>query len=282
MAEAAAKANKAGCRCASASTPARSPIFPRAQRENPSRHVTAAARARGAHGAVGFEDFKALIKSTNVPNTIASNRLLGREDPRPAPPRHHLGRDQVVRLAQVVGGPRTPLADGIGDTSASPCRPSTRRRRSRSLGDPQGAEVRERGPVLIVPDLRRLSSTWTGSVAEIEQRLRENEEPTEVPVLGCAVNGSARRRTPTAGSPAPRTRADPREESRCARCPQDELVEALSPRSTSRSTRRRSGGPAEGRRGAAWPRRSRRRTPVSRPRSGSRRWVPRLIRGSAR
>src|SRR6478736_4403933 len=63
-----------------------------------------------------FEDFKVSIKSTNVPNTIAANRLLSEKIPYPL----HLGITEAGTkwsgsLKSSVGL-GTLLADGIGDT----------------------------------------------------------------------------------------------------------------------------------------------------------------------
>ena len=64
-----------------------------------------------------FEDFKVSIKSTSVPSTVASNRLLAERIGIPCTwgsPR----RARVVGLAEV--GRRAPaLADGIGDVRIS-------------------------------------------------------------------------------------------------------------------------------------------------------------------
>src|SRR2546421_9306599 len=50
--------------------------------------------------------------------------------------------------------------------------------------------MRERGPVLIAcPTCGRLQFDMDTVVAEIERRLESYEEPIEVAVLGCAVNG---------------------------------------------------------------------------------------------
>src|SRR5207302_8960364 len=50
--------------------------------------------------------------------------------------------------------------------------------------------LRERGPVLIAcPTCGRLQFDMDTVVAEIERRLETYEEPIEVAVLGCAVNG---------------------------------------------------------------------------------------------
>jgi (E)-4-hydroxy-3-methylbut-2-enyl-diphosphate synthase len=51
-------------------------------------------------------------------------------------------------------------------------------------------KLRERGPVLIAcPTCGRLQFDMDTVVAEIERRLEAYEEPIEVAVLGCAVNG---------------------------------------------------------------------------------------------
>ena len=51
-------------------------------------------------------------------------------------------------------------------------------------------KLRERGPVLIAcPTCGRLQFDMDTVVADIEERLRAYEDPIEVAVLGCAVNG---------------------------------------------------------------------------------------------
>jgi (E)-4-hydroxy-3-methylbut-2-enyl-diphosphate synthase len=51
-------------------------------------------------------------------------------------------------------------------------------------------QLRERGPVLIAcPTCGRLQFDMDTVVAEIERRLERYEQPVEVAVLGCAVNG---------------------------------------------------------------------------------------------
>ena len=51
-------------------------------------------------------------------------------------------------------------------------------------------QLRERGPVLIAcPTCGRLQFDMDRVVAEVEQRLEAYEDPIEVSVLGCAVNG---------------------------------------------------------------------------------------------
>ncbi|MDQ6816319.1 MAG: flavodoxin-dependent (E)-4-hydroxy-3-methylbut-2-enyl-diphosphate synthase, partial [Actinomycetota bacterium] len=78
--------------------------------------VTAAAEFVELMERLRFENFKVSIKSTNVPNTIASNRLLSERIPYPL----HLGITEAgtkwsgsLKSAVGLG---TLLADGIGDT----------------------------------------------------------------------------------------------------------------------------------------------------------------------
>src|SRR2546421_5677853 len=86
--------------------------------------VTAAVEFVELMERLDFEDFKVSVKSTNVPNTIASNRLLSEKVDHPL----HLGITEAgtkwsgsLKSAVGLG---TLLADGIGDTiriSLSPC-----------------------------------------------------------------------------------------------------------------------------------------------------------------
>ena len=101
------------------------------ERENPVEALVAAAvEYVELMDRLDFEDFKVSIKSTNVPNTIASNRLLSEKIDNPL----HLGiteaGHEVVRLAQVGGRPRARCwPTGSATRSASRSPPSTRRRR---------------------------------------------------------------------------------------------------------------------------------------------------------
>ena len=87
------------------------------ERENPVEAlVTAAAEFVELMESLDFENFKVSIKSTNVPNTIAANRLLAERIPYPI----HLGITEAgtkwsgsLKSAVGLG---TLLADGVGDT----------------------------------------------------------------------------------------------------------------------------------------------------------------------
>jgi (E)-4-hydroxy-3-methylbut-2-enyl-diphosphate synthase len=138
-----------------------------------------------------FDNFKVSIKSTNVPNTIASNRLLSQRIPYPL----HLGITEAgtkwsgsLKSAVGLG---TLLADGIGDTIRISLSTFHAEEEVKVAWEILKAlQLRERGPVLIAcPTCGRLQFDMDTVVADIERRLEAYEEPIEVAVLGCAVNG---------------------------------------------------------------------------------------------
>src|SRR3954465_13111105 len=138
-----------------------------------------------------FYDFKVSIKSTSAPNTIGSNRLLAGRIDHPLPLGITEAGTKWTGSIKSAVGLGTLLADGIGDTIRI------------SLSTFQGAEevkvaweilkalkLRERGPCLIAcPTCGRLQFDMDTVVADIEERLRAYEDPVEVAVPGCAVNG---------------------------------------------------------------------------------------------
>ena len=138
-----------------------------------------------------FEDFKVSIKSTNVPNTIASNRLLSERIDYPL----HLGITEAgtkwsgsLKSAVGLG---TLLADGIGDTIRISLSTFHAEEEVKVAWEILKAlKLRERGPVLIAcPTCGRLQFDMDTVVAEVERRLEAYADPIEVSVLGCAVNG---------------------------------------------------------------------------------------------
>jgi (E)-4-hydroxy-3-methylbut-2-enyl-diphosphate synthase len=138
-----------------------------------------------------FENFKVSIKSTSVPNTIASNRLLAQKIDYPI----HLGITEAgtkwsgsLKSAVGLG---TLLADGVGDTIRISLSTFHAEEEVKVAWEILKAlKLRERGPVLIAcPTCGRLQFDMDTVVAEIERRLEQYEQPIEVAVLGCAVNG---------------------------------------------------------------------------------------------
>ena len=138
-----------------------------------------------------FENFKVSIKSTNVPYTIAANRLLAEKIDYPL----HLGITEAgtkwsgsLKSAVGLG---TLLADGIGDTIRISLSTFHAEEEVKVAWEILKAlKLRERGPVLIAcPTCGRLQFDMDSVVAEVERRLEAYEDPIEVSVLGCAVNG---------------------------------------------------------------------------------------------
>jgi (E)-4-hydroxy-3-methylbut-2-enyl-diphosphate synthase len=138
-----------------------------------------------------FENFKVSIKSTNVPYTIAANRLLSERIDYPL----HLGvTESGTRWSgslKSAVGLGTLLAAGIGDTiriSLSTFHAEEEVKVAWEIL--KSLQLRERGPVLIAcPTCGRLQFDMDTVVAEIEQRLERYDQAIEVAVLGCAVNG---------------------------------------------------------------------------------------------
>ncbi|MEI6447811.1 MAG: flavodoxin-dependent (E)-4-hydroxy-3-methylbut-2-enyl-diphosphate synthase [Actinomycetes bacterium] len=153
--------------------------------------VTAATEFVALMESVDFTNFKVSVKSTSVPDTIASNRLLSERIPYPL----HMGITEAgtkwsgsIKSAVGLG---TLLADGIGDTiriSLSTFHAEEEVKVGWEIL--KALKLRERGPVLIAcPTCGRLQFDMDSVVVEIEQRLEAYEDPIEVAVLGCAVNG---------------------------------------------------------------------------------------------
>src|SRR3954469_17112134 len=138
-----------------------------------------------------FNDFKVSIKSTNVPNTIASNRLLSQKIDYPL----HLGITEAGTrwsgsLKSAVGLGAL-LADNIGDTIRISLSTFQAEEEVKVAWEILKAlKLREKGPVLIAcPTCGRLQFDMDTVVADIERRLEAYDDPVEVAVLGCAVNG---------------------------------------------------------------------------------------------
>jgi (E)-4-hydroxy-3-methylbut-2-enyl-diphosphate synthase len=162
------------------------------ERENPVEALVAAAvEFVELMEGLDFYDFKVSIKSTNVPYTIAANRLLSEKIPYPL----HLGITEAgtkwsgsLKSAVGLG---TLLADGIGDTIRISLSTFHAEEEVKVAWEILKAlKLRERGPVLIAcPTCGRLQFDMDTVVNDIERRLERYEDPIEVAVLGCAVNG---------------------------------------------------------------------------------------------
>jgi (E)-4-hydroxy-3-methylbut-2-enyl-diphosphate synthase len=153
--------------------------------------VTAASEWVELMHRLDFYDFKVSMKSTSVPNTIASNRLLASKIDHPL----HLGVTEAGTkwsgsLKSAVGQ-GTLLADGIGDTIRISLSTFHAEEEVKVAWEILKAlKLRERGPVLIAcPTCGRLQFDMDSVVTEVERRLADYDDPIEVSILGCAVNG---------------------------------------------------------------------------------------------
>jgi (E)-4-hydroxy-3-methylbut-2-enyl-diphosphate synthase len=153
--------------------------------------VTAALETVELMERLEFGDFKISMKSTSVPNTIASNRELAARIDYPL----HLGVTEAgtkwsgsLKSAVGLG---TLLADGIGDTIRISLSTFHAEEEVKVAWEILKAlKLRERGPVLIAcPTCGRLQFDMDSVVAEVERRLEAYDDPIEVSILGCAVNG---------------------------------------------------------------------------------------------
>ena len=137
----------------------------------------------------GFYDTKISIKSSSVLNTIECYRLLSQRCDYPL----HLGVTEaggVLRGAiKSSVGMGVLLSEGIGDTlrvslTAAPEEEMTVAwELLRALG------LRQRGPEISCPTCGRTEIDLIGLAQEVERRLRTENAPIKVAVMGCVVNG---------------------------------------------------------------------------------------------
>ncbi len=137
-----------------------------------------------------FYDMKISLKAHDVPLTLAAYRLMSERVDYPL----HLGITEagtagtgIIKSAVGVGAL---LAEGIGDTI-----------RISLTGDPvvevrtaneilKALGLKEYGPTLVAcPTCGRTSINLVEIAEKVEERLRGMEDPIEVAVMGCVVNG---------------------------------------------------------------------------------------------
>ena len=140
--------------------------------------------------ALDFHDMKISLKAHDVPLTIAAYRLMSQTVDSPL----HLGITEagtanpgIIKSAVGIGAL---LAEGIGDTF-----------RISLTGDPvvevrvaneilKSLGLKEYGPTLVAcPTCGRTSIDLPDIAAQVEEKLKDIEEPIEVAVMGCVVNG---------------------------------------------------------------------------------------------
>ena len=153
--------------------------------------VTAAVETVELMERLDFTNFKVSMKSTRCPTRSPPTACCRERIPYPL----HLGVTEAgtkwsgsLKSAVGLG---TLLADGIGDTIRISLSTFHAEEEVKVAWEILKAlKLRERGPVLIAcPTCGRLQFDMDTVVAEVERRLEAYEDPIEVSVLGCAVNG---------------------------------------------------------------------------------------------
>jgi len=154
-----------------------------------------------------FENFKVSMKSTSVPNTIASNRLLSERIPYPL----HLGVTEAgtkwsgsLKSAVGLG---TLLADGIGDTIRISLSTFHAEEEVKVAWQILTAlKLRSAAPTSSpAPPAGACSSTWTPSSRRSSGAWRTTRTPSRCPCSAVPSTASARPATRTSASPAPKT-----------------------------------------------------------------------------
>lgn len=140
--------------------------------------------------ALDFHDMKISLKAHDVPLTIAAYRLMSQTVDYPL----HLGITEagtvntgIIKSAVGIGAL---LAEGIGDTFRISLtgNPVVEVRVANEILKSLG--LKEYGPTLVAcPTCGRTSIDLPAIAAQVEEKLRDIEEPIEVAVMGCVVNG---------------------------------------------------------------------------------------------
>ena len=138
----------------------------------------------------GFYDTKISIKSSSVLNTIECYRLLSQRCDYPL----HLGVTEaggVLRGAiKSSVGMGVLLSEGIGDTLRVSLTAAPEEEMTVAWELLHALGMRQRGPEIIsCPTCGRTEIDLIGLAQEVERRLRTENAPIKVAVMGCVVNG---------------------------------------------------------------------------------------------
>jgi (E)-4-hydroxy-3-methylbut-2-enyl-diphosphate synthase len=178
----------------------------------------------------GFDLIKISVKHSNVPNMVASYRLLSEKVDYPL----HLGVTEAGPppggLIKSVAGIASLLLDGIGDTIrfSLTTDPVEEAKSGRKLLEYLGLRERKGLDLIACPSCGR-AEVDVFKVAQDAQEALENEQlPIQVAVMGCVVNGPGEAREADIGIAAGRGRGHLFIKGQVVRVvPEDEMVEAL-------------------------------------------------------
>jgi len=169
-------------------------------RPTPEAMVESALREIAQLEAVGFDDIKVSLKSSDVLETVAAYRLMAERSDRPL----HLGVTEAGTL--IAGTVKSALGigillnEGIGDTiRVSLTRDPVEEVRV-AYEILRALDLRHRGPEIIsCPTCGRCEIDLFTLVEDVERRLAGVLDPIKVAVMGCVVNGPGEARQAKVG-----------------------------------------------------------------------------------
>ena len=178
----------------------------------------------------GFDQIKISVKHSNVPNMVASYRLLSEKVDYPL----HLGVTEAGPppggLIKSVAGIASLLLDGIGDTIrfSLTTDPVEEAQAGRKLLEYLGLRERKGLDLIACPSCGRAEVDVVQVAKDAQEALEAANLPIQVAVMGCVVNGPGEAREADIGIAAGRGRGHLFIKGQVVRVvPEDEMVEAL-------------------------------------------------------
>ncbi|MGI9647250.1 MAG: flavodoxin-dependent (E)-4-hydroxy-3-methylbut-2-enyl-diphosphate synthase [Acidimicrobiia bacterium] len=178
----------------------------------------------------GFDLIKISVKHSNVPNMVASYRLLSEKVDYPL----HLGVTEAGPppggLIKSVAGIASLLLDGIGDTIrfSLTADPIEEAEAGRKLLEYLGLRERKGLDLIACPSCGRAEVDVVQVAKDAQDALEAAKLPIQVAVMGCVVNGPGEAREADIGIAAGRGRGHLFIKGQVVRVvPEDEMVEAL-------------------------------------------------------
>jgi (E)-4-hydroxy-3-methylbut-2-enyl-diphosphate synthase len=178
----------------------------------------------------GFDLIKISVKHSNVPNMVASYRLLSERVDYP----FHLGVTEAGPppggLIKSVAGIASLLLDGIGDTIrfSLTADPIEEAEAGRKLLEYLGLRERKGLDLIACPSCGRAEVDVVQVAKDAQDALEAAKLPIQVAVMGCVVNGPGEAREADIGIAAGRGRGHLFIKGQVVRVvPEDEMVEAL-------------------------------------------------------
>ena len=179
---------------------------------------------------VDFSDIKISVKNSNVPNMVASYRLLADTVDYPL----HLGVTEAGPppggLIKSVAGISTLLLEGIGDTIrfSLTADPVEEAKAGRALLEYLGLRERKGLDLIACPSCGRADVDVIAVAAQAQAALEAAALPIQVAVMGCAVNGPGEAREADIGIAAGRGKGHLFIKGQVVRVvPEDQMVDAL-------------------------------------------------------